>query len=109
MLAFPFAFFVTVTLAFLRVAVVTCGSVERSSTGSPTVFRPMSGSATVLARVDVCRARVGRAGRTVSLLVVGFAFLLFLTFRERVDLHPVIICARYISSCHGRIRSKVLG
>ena len=91
----------------LSLCVVTCGSVVRSSTGSPTVFRPMSSSATVLARVDVCRARVGRAGRTVSFLVVGFAFSLSLTFLKRVDLHPVIICARYVSSCQGRIRSKV--
>ena len=81
----------------------------RSSTASPTVFRPMSNSATVLACVDVCGARVGRAGRTVSFLVVGFASLLLLTFLERVDLHPIIISARYISSCHGRIRSKVSG
>ena len=72
MLAFHFAFLVTVTLAFLRVAVVACGSIVRSSTGSPKVFRPMISSASVLARVDVCRARVGRAGRTVFSLVVGF-------------------------------------
>ena len=105
-LAFPFAF--PVSLAFLRVA-VTGGIVVCSSTGSPTVFRPMSMSATVLASVDICRARVGCAGRTVSSLVVGFAFPFLLTFLERVDLHLVIICASYISSCHGRIRSKVSG
>ena len=64
------------TLAFLRVAVVTGGIVECSSTWSPAVLRPMSSSATFLARVDVCRARVGRAGRAgreISLLVVVFA------------------------------------
>ena len=80
--------------------------IVRSSTGPPTVFHPMSSSATVLARVDVCRDRVGRASRTVSFLVVGFAFPLRLTFPDTVDLHPVIIFARYISGCHGRIRSK---
>ena len=61
--AYPFAFLLT--LAFLRVAVVTGGIVVRS-TWSPAVFRPMSSSATVLARVDVCRARVGRADRAIS-------------------------------------------
>ena len=55
----------------------------------------MSSSATVLARVDVCRARAGRAN---SFLVLVFAFTLSLTFLERVNLHPVIICARSISS-----------
>ena len=30
-------------------------------------------------------------------LVVRFAFTLPLTFLVRVDLHPVILCARYIS------------
>ena len=61
----------------------------------------MSSSPTVLARVDVCRARVGRAGRAgraISFLVLVFAFTLPPTFLERVDLHPVIVCARYISS-----------
>ena len=56
------------TLAFARICV--CGIVIRSFTGIPTVFRPMSRFATVLARVDVCRARVGRAGRFLS--GVGF-------------------------------------
>ena len=65
----------------------------------------MSRFATVLTRVDVCGARVGRAGRAISLLVVVFAFALLLAFLERVDLHPVIICTRSI----GRIRSKVSG
>ena len=69
----------------------------------------MSSSATVLARVDVCRARVGRAGRAISLLVVVFASVLLLAFLERVDLHTVIICARSISSRHSRIRYKVSG
>ena len=80
MLAFPFAS--PVSLAFLRVA-VTGGIVVCSSTKSPTVFRPMSMSATVLARVDICSARVGRAGRTVPFLVVGFVFPFPLTFLER--------------------------
>ena len=93
MFAFPFAFLVV--LAFLRVAVVTGGIVVRSSTWSPAVLRPMSSSATVLARVDVCRARVGRA---ISFLVLVFAFALPLAFLERVDLHPVIIYTRSISS-----------
>ena len=95
-LAFAFAFLVT--LAFVRVAVVTGGIVVCSSTWSPAVLRPMSSSAAVLAHVDVCRARVGRAGRAISFLVLVFAFTLPPTFLERVDLHPVIVCARYISS-----------
>ena len=95
MLACSFAFLVT--LAFLRVAVVTGGIVVCSSTWSPAVLRAMSSSATVLARVDVCRARVGRAGRAISFLVMEFAFTHLLTFLERVDLHLVIVCARYIS------------
>ena len=37
--------------------------VTRSSNGIPAIFRPMSRFATVLARVDVCRARVGRVVR----------------------------------------------
>ena len=86
MFAFPFAFLVV--LAFLRVAVVTGGIVVRSSTSSPVIFRPMSSSATVLARVDVGVARVGRA---ISFLVLVFAFALPLAFLERVDLHPVIM------------------
>ena len=49
---------------------------------SPAVFRPMSSSATVLARVDVCRARVGSAGRAISFLVLVFAFALPLAFLE---------------------------
>ena len=85
------------------VVVVSCGTIVRSSTGSPTVFRHMYSSAKV--RVDVCKARVGRACRTVSFLVVGFAFTLPLIFLERVDLHRVIICACYTS----RIRPKVSG
>ena len=47
--------------------------------------------ATVLARVDVCRARVGRAGRAISSLVLVFTFALSLSSLERVNLHPVII------------------
>ena len=61
----------------------------------PAVFRPMSRFATVLARVDVCRARVGRAGRAISSLVLVFTFVLSLTFLERVKLQPVSICTRY--------------
>ena len=93
MFAFPFAFLVT--LAFC-VAVVTGGIVVRSSTWSPAVFRPMSSSAAVLARADVCRARVGRGGRAISFLVLVFAFTLLLSCESH--LHPVIICARSISS-----------
>ena len=86
------------TLDFLRVAVVTGGIVVCSSTWSPAVLRPMSTSATVLARVDVCRAHVGRARRAISFLDVVFACALLLAFLERVDLHPVIFYARSISS-----------
>ena len=87
-----------VVLAFLRVAVVSGGIVVRLSTWSPAVFPPMSSSATVLARVHVCRARVGRAGRATSFLVLVFAFTVPLPFFfERVDLHPVIICDSSIS------------
>ena len=89
----------SVVLAFLSVAVVNGGFVPGSSTWSPAVFRPTSSSATVLARVDVCRARVGRAGRAISFLDLVFAFALSLAFLERVDLHPVVItCARFVSS-----------
>ena len=105
---FAILFVFLVTLAFLRV-VVTGGIVVRSSTLYPAILRPMSSSVTVLARVHVCRARVGRAGRANSLLVLEFAVALLPAFLERVDLHPIIICARYTSSCHGRIRSKVSG
>ena len=73
MFAFPCAFLVT--LSFLRVAVVTGGTVARSSTWSPLV--------------NVCGARVRRAGRAISFLVVVFAFALHLAFLERVDLHPI--------------------
>ena len=68
-----------VTLAFPRVAVVTGGIVVCSSTWSPAILRQMSSSAKVLARVDVCRARVGRAGRAIFFRVVGFAFTFPLT------------------------------
>ena len=61
-------------------------------------FAQMSSSATVLARVDVCIARAGRAGRANSYLVLVFAFALLLAYPDRVDLHPVIICARSMSS-----------
>ena len=93
-----FAFPVTCifTLAFASISVGDM--VIRSSTGSQTVFRPMSSSATVLAHVDVCGARVGRAGRAISSLVLVFTFALSLTFLERVNLHPVIICTRSVSS-----------
>ena len=85
-------------LAFLRVAVVTGGIVVRSSTWSPAVLRPLSSSATFLARVDVCGARVGRAGRAISFLVLVFAFTLHLAFLERVDLHLAVIYTCSISS-----------
>ena len=51
------------------------------STGIPAVFRPMSRSATVLARVDVCRARVWSCD---SLSGVGFYLCPFsyLSLRE---------------------------
>ena len=39
----------------------------------------------------------GRAGRAISSLVLVFTFALSLTFLERVNLHPVIICTRFIS------------
>ena len=68
MLAVPFS--CVFTLAFASISV--SGIVVCSSTGSPTVFRPMASSATVLARVDVRRARVGRAGRAISSLVLVF-------------------------------------
>ena len=48
----------------------------------------MSSSATILARVDVCRARVRRAGRANSFLDLVFVFASLLAFLERVDLHP---------------------
>ena len=76
MFAFPSA--CVFTLAFASISVG--GIVIRSSTGIPAVFRPMSRFATVLARVDVCRARVGRAGRAMSSLVLVFTFVLSHTF-----------------------------
>ena len=76
MFAFPFA--CVFTLAFASIP--EGGIVIRSFTGIPAVFRPMSRFATVLARVDVCRARVGRAGRAISSLVLVFTFALSLTF-----------------------------
>ena len=93
--AFTFAFLVDI--AFLRVPVITCGIVVHSSTWSPAVFRPMSSSATVLARVVVCRARVGRAARAISSPVLVLTFAFSRTFLERVNFHPVIICTRSIS------------
>ena len=69
----------------------------RSSTGIPAVFRPMSRFAAVLARVDVCGARVGRAGRAISSLVLVFYLCPFHLPFSRVNLHPVIICTRSIS------------
>ena len=53
----PLRVFFTLDFASISVS----GIVKRSSTGIPAVFRPMSRFATILARVDVCRARVGRA------------------------------------------------
>ena len=92
--AFPLA--CVFTLAFASISVG--GTVIRSSTGISAVFRPMSRFATALARVDVCRAHVGRAGRAISSLVLVFTFALSLTFLERVNLRPVVIvCPRSIS------------
>ena len=81
--ALAFAF-----LVVLYVAVVAGGIVVCSSTWSPAVLRPMSSSATVLARVDVCRDRVGRAGRAISFLDVG------------VCLCPSPCLSRLASYCH---------
>ena len=78
MFAFPFA--LLVTLAFLRVALVTGGVAVRSSTWSPAVFRPMSSAATVFARIDVCIARVACVVSAISFLVLVFAFALPLPF-----------------------------
>ena len=96
---FAFAYAFLVVLAFLCVAGITGEIVVRSSTRIPAVLRPKSSSATVLARVDVCRARLARDGRAISFLVFVFAFALPLAFLERV----------HISSWHGRIRSNVPG
>ena len=63
-----------VVLAFLCVAVVTGGIIAGSSTWSPAVFRPVSSSATVLASVDVCIARVACVVRAISFLFLVFAF-----------------------------------
>ena len=70
---------------------------------SPAVFRPLSRFATVLARVDVCRDRVGRAGRAISSLVLVFTFALSRTFLERVNLQPVIICTKNQSKPSSRL------
>ena len=78
-------------LAFLCVTVVIGRIVVGSPTWSPAIFRPMSSSATVLARVDVCIAHVACVVRAISSLVLVFAFALPLAFLERVDLHPVVI------------------
>ena len=80
MFAFPFT--CVFTLAFASISVG--GIAKRSSTRIPSIFRPLSGFATILARVDVCRAGVGRAGRAISSLVLVFNFALSLTFLERV-------------------------
>ena len=65
-------------LAFLCVIVVTGGIVVSSSTWSPA--GPMSSSATVLVRVDVCIAHVACVVRAISFLVLVFAFALPLPF-----------------------------
>ena len=72
---FAFPFTCVLTLAFASISVG--GIVIRSSTKVPAVFRPMSRFATILARVDVCRARVGGAGRAISSLVLVFTFCPF--------------------------------
>ena len=64
-------------LAFQCVAVVTGGIVVGSPTWSPAVFRPIPTSAIVLARVDVCIARVACVFRAISLLVLVFIFCHF--------------------------------
>ena len=87
MFAFPFA--CVFILAFASICVG--GFVIRSSCGIPAVFRPMSRFVTVLARVDVRRARVGRAcraGRAFSFLVLVFTFDFSLTFLQRVVPFP---------------------
>ena len=48
-------------------------------------------------RVDVCRARVGRAGRAITSLVLVFTFVLSLASLERVNLLPVIVRTRSTS------------
>ena len=64
-MSFPFS--CVFTLAFASISVG--GIVIRSSTGIPAVFRPMSRFTTILARVGVCRARVGRV---ISCLMLVF-------------------------------------
>ena len=82
MFAFPLAF--VFALAFASISVD--GIVIRSSTGIPAVFPQCPGLPQFLnVRVDVCRARVGRAGRTISSLVLVFTLALSLTFLERVN------------------------
>ena len=71
---FVFIFACLVIIAFLRVVDATGGIVVRSSTCSPAIFHPISSSATVLAREEACRARIGRAGRAISFLALVFAF-----------------------------------
>ena len=71
---FAFAFVFLVVLAFLCVAVVTGEIAVGSSTWSPAVCRPMSSSATVLARGDVCTARVACVVRAI--LLPGFGVCL---------------------------------
>ena len=73
---FAFAFAFLVVLAFLWVAVVIDGIVVRTCTWSPAVLRPVSSSSTVLARVDVCRARAARVGLAISFLVLVCVFAL---------------------------------
>ena len=59
----------------------------RSATGIPAVFRPMSRFATILARVDVSGARVGRA---ISSLMLVFTFCPF----------SYLSCEGQLASCH---------
>ena len=105
-------FYLLPFLWFLPFCVLLLLLVELSYAPPPGLqqsLRPMSRAASVVARDDVCRARVGRAGRAISFLDLVFAFALPIAFLEKVDLHPIVICARSISSSHGRIRSKVSG
>ena len=71
------------TLAFASISVG--GNVVRSSTRISAIFRPMSRFATVLARVDVCRARVCRANRAISSQVLVFTCALSLDSLQNFD------------------------
>ena len=61
---------------------------------------------TFLAHVDVCGARVGRAGRAISFLVLVFASTLLLAFLERVDLQPVPGLSSLIHKSNNKVVPK---